>query len=116
MPDPLEIPFSDGTFLRFTHKPGGWVSLEARGALSPTVTAIEIAPEEVERVRAWFGKHDAAKRAEMAEATQSYRTDELPAPLAKAILDDLPNLRPTPRSKTKNGDGTLRAAAVNHDG
>jgi hypothetical protein len=71
MSDPLEIPFEDGTLLRFIHKPGGWVQLEARGALSPTVTAIEIAPEDVEKVRAWLGKHDAAKRAEMAKEETS---------------------------------------------
>lgn len=67
MTDPLTIEFEDGTRLAFVHKPGGWVSLEARGALSPTVTAIEIAPEQVEEIRAWLGKHDAAKRAEAAK-------------------------------------------------
>jgi hypothetical protein len=67
MSDPLDIAFEDGTFLRFTHRAGGFVSLEARGALSPTVTAIEIEPAEVAKILSWFHKHDAAKRAEAAK-------------------------------------------------
>lgn len=68
MPSPLEITFSDGSSLKLTHGAGGAVSLEARGSLGPTVTALEIALEDVGRLRAWLGKADAARRAEGARA------------------------------------------------
>lgn len=73
MPDALSIKYEDGTSVAFTHKADGVVMLEARGALAPTVTAIEIAPEDVEAIRAWLGKHDAAKRAETAKEAAAPR-------------------------------------------
>lgn len=83
MIEPLIIEFEDGTRLALTHRPGGWVSLEARGALSPTVTAIEIAPEDVESVKAWLGKHDASRRAEAAKEAVAPRAEPVREPIKR---------------------------------
>jgi hypothetical protein len=71
MPDPLELASEIGDALKFTHRPHGGIALEARGALSPTVALIEIDAEQVEALRAWLGKHDAARRAEAAKEAVS---------------------------------------------
>lgn len=73
MTEPLLIEFEDGSTLKFVHKPGGFVMLEARGALGPTVTAMEISPAEAQQIRDWLNKHDVAKRAETAKEATARR-------------------------------------------
>jgi len=68
MPSPLNLTFEDGSSLSLKHQPGGAISLEAKSALGPTVTAIDIPLKEVEAIRAWLSKHDAARRTEGAKA------------------------------------------------
>lgn len=66
MAEPLKILFEDGASVALSHLPEGAVRLEARSSLGPTVTAMDIPLNEVEQIRKWLGKHDAAHRGERA--------------------------------------------------
>ena len=61
----------------FSQLPDGGISLEAKGALAPTIAAIDFSASETAEIRAWLGKVDAATRAEaarLATAPNSQKT------------------------------------------
>ena len=61
----------------FSQLPDGGISLEAKGALAPTIAAIDFSASETAEIRAWLGKTDAATRAEaarLATAPNSQKT------------------------------------------
>ena len=61
----------------FSQLPDGGISLEAKGALAPTIAAIDFSASETAEIRAWLGKADAATRAEaarLATAPNSQKT------------------------------------------
>ena len=89
MTEPLALDFEDGSSLRLVHKPGGCIVLEARSALGPTVTAIELNLTQVEAVRKWLGKHDAARRAEGARAAIWELTVPHPSEVSFKLLEFL---------------------------
>lgn len=77
MLEPLLLDFEDGAQLRLTYMPRGSVQLHARGPLNPTATAIDIEAADVEQIRAWLNKHDAANRAHNAREAVAPKAEPL---------------------------------------
>ena len=76
MKQPLTLTTESGS-VTFSHLPAGGISLEAKGALAPTIAAIDFSASETAEIRAWLGKVDAATRAEaarLATAPNSQKT------------------------------------------
>ena len=76
MTQPLTLTTESGS-VTFSQLPDGGISLEAKGALAPTIAAIDFSASETAEIRAWLGKVDAATRAEaarLATAPNSQKT------------------------------------------
>lgn len=64
MNESIFLEFEDGSSLSLKYGAGGSIIMEAKTALGPAVTALEIKEAEVQQIRAWLGKVDAKARGE----------------------------------------------------
>jgi hypothetical protein len=77
MNQPLTVGPEEGSQVTFRRLSDGGVSLEAKGALAPTIEVIDFTPEEVAALQAWLGKAIAANRAESARLQTAPNSEKI---------------------------------------